>query len=83
MRGKGDDRDERDGGRAARGARLASALRANLQRRKAQARARTAPGRPGAPHDSAGIPADKASEGEPIPARADRGPVGGRADEDR
>jgi hypothetical protein len=42
---------------AARSARLSAALRENLKRRKAQARERGAAER--APHDSAGIDADK------------------------
>jgi hypothetical protein len=48
---------------ARRTARLAGALRANLRRRKAQAKGRSASGEgadhPAAPHDSAGIPTDK------------------------
>jgi len=50
------------GPKADRAARLQAALRENLKRRKAQARARSQ-GRdePGAPHDSAGIRADKKS----------------------
>ena len=44
----------------ARAARLEAALRQNLKRRKAQARARSQPrDEPSAPHDSAGIPAEK------------------------
>jgi hypothetical protein len=43
-----------------RAARLEAALRQNLKRRKAQARARQdARDEPREPHDSAGIPADK------------------------
>ena len=62
MTAKTDDRQDRKAG-AARGGRLASALRANLQRRKAQARARSAAPRDAAsaPHDSAGIVDDKAA----------------------
>jgi hypothetical protein len=48
------------GDKAKRARRLGAALRENLKRRKAQARARLK-GRdePGEPHDSAGIPAEK------------------------
>ena len=49
--------------KAVRQRRLSAALRENLKRRKAQARGRVAPApeaeRAGAPHDSAGIGADK------------------------
>jgi hypothetical protein len=52
-RPKDPDREKRE-------ERLAAALRENLKRRKAQARGRaTADSRTGAPHDSAGIAADK------------------------
>ena len=44
-------------GQKARAQRLAAALRANIKRRKAQARAR-AQAEEGAPHDSAGIVRD-------------------------
>ncbi len=62
MTAKGEDRQDRQAD--ARGDRLASALRANLQRRKAQARARSAAPRDAAPapHDSAGIVDDKAAD---------------------
>jgi len=46
--------------KAERAARVQAALRENLKRRKAQARARSRrPDEPDAPHDSAGIPGDK------------------------
>ena len=47
-----------DPGRKARQARLAEALRQNMKRRKAQARARTQAGRGDKAHDSAGIVAE-------------------------
>jgi len=50
------------GEKAAREARLQAALRENLKRRKAQARARSErPVEPGASHDSAGILGDNKS----------------------
>jgi hypothetical protein len=43
--------------------RRAAALRANIKRRKAQARARAKTGAAGAPHDSAGIVRDSDNSG--------------------
>ena len=54
--------DDKHDGKAKEQQRLSAALRENLKRRKAQARARTvaaASARPAKPHDSAGIDADE------------------------
>lgn len=53
-------------------ARLAAALRANLQRRKAQVRARTASQAPAAPGDAPEPGSDSPREETPAVARAER-----------